>query len=91
MQTIKSKYQPQIQTLREDISSEREKLAQMMVNNESTSNLRSQHQKILNLDQKMHNLRFEIMLEMREVLSAEQRQKWAESMENLKARGSRLR
>jgi Spy/CpxP family protein refolding chaperone len=71
--------------LREDISSERQKLADLMKTDDSTSILRSQHQKIIDLDQKMHNLRFEVMLEMREVLTMEQRQQWAESMQELKA------
>ena len=85
MQTIKSKYQPQIRNLRENIRSERKKLANMMKSNDSVSDLRVQHQKIIDLDQKIHNLRFEIMLEMRDILTTEQRQQLVESMEEFRA------
>lgn len=80
MQTIKQKYQPEMSTLREQIETERQKLATMMQNNQSEANLRSQHQKIISLDQKIHNLRFESMLEMRNVLTPEQRQEFRQLM-----------
>ncbi|RMD70652.1 MAG: hypothetical protein D6822_03850 [Cyanobacteria bacterium J149] len=56
----------------------------MMRNNQSESQLRSQHQKIVTLDQQIHNLRFESMLEMRAVLTPEQRQEWANMMADRK-------
>ena len=86
MREIKSKYKTQIDSIREQITSERQKLAQMMQGNNPTSELRSQHQKVADLGKQMHNLRFEIMLEMREILTTEQRQKLAESMVELRAR-----
>ena len=85
IQAIKSKYQPQIRGLRENIRSERQTLANMMKSNDSVSDLRAQHQKIIDLDQKIHNLRFEIMLEMRDILTTEQRQQLVESIEEFRA------
>ena len=85
MQEIRSKYKPQVEGLRENITGERSKLSQMMQENRSESELRRQHQKIVDIDRKIHNLRFEIMLEMREILTTEQRQKWAESMAEIQA------
>lgn len=85
MQSIRTKYQPQMDSLREEMRTEREKLRQMMANNNSPDNLRSQHNKITSLNQKMGDLRFQSMLEMREVLSAEQRQQWNQMMEERKA------
>jgi len=89
MQSIKQKYQPEMSTLREQIETEREKLATMMQNNQSETNLRSQHQKIISLDQKIHNLRFESMLEMRNVLTPEQRQEFSELMNERQANRQR--
>lgn len=85
MQTIRKKYQPETSSLRDQIETEREKLDKMMQSNESDSNLRAQHGKIVNLDEKMHNLRFESMLEMRKVLTTEQRQQFSLLMEEKRA------
>jgi Spy/CpxP family protein refolding chaperone len=81
MQQIRQKYQPEVSQIQDDLRSQRNQLREMMTGNESTANLRSQHQKIVSLDQQLHNLRFESMLEMREVLTLEQRQKFATAME----------
>jgi len=80
MAQIRSKYQPQFNSLRQQIRTERDTLSQMMRNNQSDTQMRSQHQKIVSLNQKIHNLRFESMLEMRNVLTPEQRQEWANMM-----------
>lgn len=85
MQSIRSKYQPQMDSIRQEIRSEREKLRQMMANNTSADNLRSQHNKIASLNQKIGDLRFQSMLEMREVLTPEQRQQWNQMMDEKKA------
>lgn len=85
MQSIRTKYQPQMDDIREEIRTEREKLRQMMTNNDSPDNLRSQHNKIASLNQRMGDLRFQSMLEMREVLTSEQRQQWNQMMEDKKA------
>ncbi|WP_330203756.1 Spy/CpxP family protein refolding chaperone [Cyanobacterium sp. Dongsha4] len=84
MTQIRNKYQPQFNSLREQIRTQRNTLSQMMRNNQSESQLRSQHQKIVTLDQQIHNLRFESMLEMRAVLTPEQRQEWANMMADRK-------
>lgn len=85
MQSIRTRYQPQMDNIREEMRTEREKLRQMMANNDSSDNLRTQHNKIASLNQRMGDLRFQSMLEMREVLSAEQRQQWNQMMEEKKA------
>lgn len=82
MEGIQGKYQPQFQSLREDIRSEREKLATMMKNDDSEANLRAQHQNITALEQKIRDLRFEAILEMRSVLTTEQKEQWAELRTN---------
>lgn len=81
MQNIRQNYKTQMKTIRENLSSERKTLREMMNSNESINALRSQHKKIVALDGQLHNLRFENMLEMREVLTMEQRKQFAEMME----------
>ena len=85
VQNIRSQYRPQIQNLRENIRSERQKLADMIKTNDSYDNLRSQHERIIDLDQQIHSLRFESMLEMREVLTQEQIAQWADLMQERRA------
>lgn len=85
MQSIRRKYQPQMDSLRLEMRTEKEKLRQMMTNNDSSDNLRQQHQKVASLNQKMSDLRFQIMLEMREVLTPEQRQQWSNMMTEKRA------
>ncbi|MGI0480402.1 Spy/CpxP family protein refolding chaperone [Geminocystis sp. CENA526] len=85
MQSIRTKYQPQMDSIRQEMRTEREALRQMMSNNASPDNLRSQHNKIASLNQRMGDLRFQSMLEMREVLTPEQRQQWNQMMEEKKA------
>lgn len=77
---IRSKYQPKFDSLNEQIRNEREILGEMMRTNQGENQMRSQHQKIVSLSQQIQNLRFESMLEMREVLTPEQRQEWANMM-----------
>ncbi len=85
IRAIRSQYRPQMKSLREDIREQRQKLAQMMQNNNSESALRSQHNRIIGLRQDIQELRFEVMLKTREVLTQEQRQKWAELMQERRA------
>lgn len=85
MSQIKTKYEPQMKTLREEMGAEREKLRTMMRNNESTENIRSQNQVISSLGEKMRTLGFESMLEMREVLTPAQRDQFAQLMQERRA------
>ena len=82
MTQIRNKYQPQFTSLREQIRNERNTLSQMMRDNQNEDKMRSQHQKIVSLNQQIQNLRFESMLEMRKVLTPEQREQWAKMMED---------
>jgi Spy/CpxP family protein refolding chaperone len=82
---IQQKYAEQITQSKNTLRAERDKLQEMMTGNESTANIRSQHEKVVNLDRQLHNLRFESMLEMREVLTPEQRQQFASIMDEKRA------
>ncbi|MGK7931480.1 MAG: Spy/CpxP family protein refolding chaperone [Microcystaceae cyanobacterium] len=81
LNSIRQKYQPQLRSLRRQIRNSREEMYDMMTGNASQAELRSKNQEINQIDQKIHNLRFESLLEVREVLTPEQRQEFAQLME----------
>lgn len=81
MGQIKAKYESQMRSIKNDLRSERQKLKEMMVTNQSANEIRNQHRRVANLSQRFHDLRFENMLEIREVLTLEQRQEFAKIME----------
>lgn len=77
---IQEKYKPQMKEVYSNLSLERNKLSEMMGSNQSVDSIRTQHQKVVALDQKAHNLRFESMLEIRSTLTPEQRKEFAMTM-----------
>ncbi|MGK7940841.1 MAG: Spy/CpxP family protein refolding chaperone [Crocosphaera sp.] len=81
LSAIRRKYHTQIQQLREQMRGKGEELSQMMQGDAADNDLRSKHQEIINLRQQMGNLRFESMLEMRKVLTPEQRQEFVQLMQ----------
>lgn len=81
LEEIKQKYQGQIQPLRENMKSFHKDLQTLMAGTASTNEIRAKHQQLDGLRQQMGNLRFESMLEMREILTPEQRSKFAQLME----------
>jgi Spy/CpxP family protein refolding chaperone len=81
MVDIRQKYQGQLKPLKEQISSAREELSQMMSGTATADEIRAKHQEILKLRQQLGDIRFESLLEMREVLTPEQRTQFAQLME----------
>ncbi|HAC63967.1 MAG TPA: hypothetical protein DCF68_10620 [Cyanothece sp. UBA12306] len=81
LNTVRQKYRPQLEELRKKIQGTRQELGQMIQGNASSTDLTKKHQELTNLDQKMHNLRFQSMLEMREILTPEQRVRFAQLMQ----------
>lgn len=89
LSTIRQKYRPQMQQLREQMRTKGEELSQMMQGNASENDLRNKHQEIISLRRQMGNLRFESMLEMRKVLTPEQRQQFVQLMQERRRMRSR--
>jgi periplasmic protein CpxP/Spy len=78
---IQQKYKEQISENRQKVSSLRKELLDMMSGTASANSIRAQHNEIAQLQQIINNLRFESMLEMREVLNPDQRQKFTSLMQ----------
>lgn len=89
LNAVRSKYHPQIQQLRQQMKTTGQAFRQMMDGTASASALRTKHQDMMNLRQTMANLRFESMLEMREILTPEQRKEFVQLMQqNRRNRGN---
>lgn len=78
IQNIKEKYRGENPNIKEEIRENKEKMHSLLANDASSNELRQQHQKMQSLRQQMGDRKFESMLEMREVLTPEQRTKMAQ-------------
>lgn len=81
IQAIRDRYQSQMQTSRDEMRQNMERMGQMMSGNTSDNELRNQHNQILQARQQMGQMQFEQMLAIRNVLTPEQRQQFAQLMQ----------
>ena len=77
VQQIYRRYQGQISQHQDNLLVAQQQLKQMMIGTDSAAAIRTQHQGVVRLRQALDNLRFESMLEMREVLTPNQRRQFA--------------
>ncbi|MBD1888055.1 Spy/CpxP family protein refolding chaperone [Coleofasciculus sp. FACHB-SPT9] len=81
MQAIRQKYRTQIAPRQQALRQARQELATLMNSTASASQIRSKNQQVEELQQQLQKLRFESMLEMREVMTPEQRAKFVQLMQ----------
>ncbi|MBD1880306.1 MULTISPECIES: Spy/CpxP family protein refolding chaperone [unclassified Coleofasciculus] len=81
MQAIRQKYRTQIAPRQQTLRQARQELATLMNSTASASQIRSKNQQVEELQQQLQKLRFESMLEMREVMTPEQRAKFVQLMQ----------
>jgi periplasmic protein CpxP/Spy len=79
--SIRQKYQGQIEQLQERGQTTQEELFEMMAGTESVSDIRAKRDDVVEIRQELGNARFESLLEMREVLTPEQRTQLAQKLE----------
>lgn len=82
IQGIQAKYRPQIGQYRQSLKQAQEELSNMMAGTASSADIRKKHDEIRGLRQKVEDAQFASILEMREVLSPEQRAKFAQMMQH---------
>ncbi|MGA9378191.1 MAG: Spy/CpxP family protein refolding chaperone [Phormidium sp.] len=82
MQTISNKYKGQILASAKSLRQAQFELGQMLGSDASIDSLRQKHRQVEALKQKLGNLRFESLLEMREVLTPQQRRQVAQNLQN---------
>ncbi|MCT7955006.1 Spy/CpxP family protein refolding chaperone [Laspinema palackyanum] len=81
IQAIRDRYETQMQATRDQMRQNMERMGQMMGGNTSDNELRNQHNQILQARQQMGQMQFEQMLAIRNVLTPEQRQQFAQLMQ----------
>ena len=81
LEEIKQKYQDQFSQQRQELKEAQQELSELMAGTASTRQIRNQYRQVSRLRQQMGDLHFESMLEMREVLTPEQRRQFAEQMQ----------
>ncbi|VEP15131.1 P pilus assembly/Cpx signaling pathway, periplasmic inhibitor/zinc-resistance associated protein (modular protein) [Hyella patelloides LEGE 07179] len=78
---IRRRYQAQITRLKEELRISQQQLSIMMAGTDSATNIRVKHEEIVQFRQQLGKLHFESMLATREILTPQQRQKFAEIIE----------
>ncbi|MFB2934412.1 Spy/CpxP family protein refolding chaperone [Aerosakkonemataceae cyanobacterium BLCC-F154] len=82
MQTISNKYRGEISASSKALRQAQFELGQMLGGDANIDSLRQKHRQVEALKQKVGSLRFESLLEMREVLTTEQRRQVAQNLQN---------
>ncbi len=78
IETIRQQSQADTEPLRQEFQQAHEQMRSLLAGNANSDELRQQHQQIQTLHQQLGDRRFETMLEVREILTPEQRSSWAE-------------
>ena len=78
---IRQKYHQQIGQITSSLRTAQQELTKMMAGNASVESIRDQYEQVVFLKEKLNDLRFSSMLELREVLTVTQRTQLAQLME----------
>ena len=77
---IREQFEAENEALYEEVKAEREEMRSLFNSDASTEQLRQQYQQSQNLRQQVANNRFEMMIQIREILTPEQREQMAQLM-----------
>ena len=86
IEAISERAKTENEALFEQLQTNRQEMQSLLASDASPEELRANHQQVQNLQQELGNNRFETMLEIREILTPEQRTQMAELMEQRKDR-----
>ncbi|MCU0546399.1 MAG: Spy/CpxP family protein refolding chaperone [Oscillatoriaceae cyanobacterium Prado104] len=82
MQAVRDRYKDQLSQRRQAVRQARQELENMMSGNQANaSQMRDKHRQVMALRQQLEEVQFESMMAMREVLTAEQRSRLAQLMQ----------
>jgi Spy/CpxP family protein refolding chaperone len=81
MEDIRAQYQDQISQHKQQVRQTQQQLQEMLSTNASENQIRQKYDELIRLKQEMSKLQFEIILQVREVLTPEQRRQFADIME----------
>lgn len=88
IETIRQQSQADTEPLRQEFQQAHEQMRSLLAGNANSDELRQQHQQIQTLHQQLGNQHFETMLEVREILTPEQRSQMAELIQQHRGRRS---
>lgn len=91
LNAIRQRYQEQMRTVSEQLRTNQNELRTLMAGNANENEIRAKHNQVANLRQQLQSLRFDSMLESRQVLTPQQRQQFNELMQEQRARGAQRR
>ncbi|MDG2990333.1 Spy/CpxP family protein refolding chaperone [Candidatus Synechococcus calcipolaris G9] len=74
MIAVQAKYKPMVQEMQTELNQAEESLENLLVTGASNDEIRTQHEKVLDLKKKIDMTRLESALEIKEILTLEQRQ-----------------
>ena len=86
IETIKEQSQTAARELKEQLQTQRQEMQTLMKSDAAKEEIREQHQVAQSLRQQLENERFETMLEIRDILTQEQRAAMAELMDSYRGR-----
>lgn len=86
IEAISERAKTENRALFEQLQTNRQEMQSLLTSDASLEELRANHQQVQNLQQELGNNRFETMLEIREILTPEQRTQMAELMEQGRGR-----
>ena len=78
---IRQKYQGQMKQLREQLRQNQQELKTMMDGTTPANTIMAKHDQVMGLRQQLDKLRFQSMLESRDVLNPDQRKQFAQLMD----------
>lgn len=81
LQTIRLQYHNEIAQHQQELGQSAQDLGELMAGTASVNQLRTQHEQVQVISQQLEELRFESLLAMREVLTPQQRQRFATLMQ----------
>ncbi|MEC4802845.1 MAG: Spy/CpxP family protein refolding chaperone [Jaaginema sp. PMC 1079.18] len=81
IRAIRDRYKGQTEQQRQTLRTAREQLKELMAGNASANEIRAQHNTVTSLQQQMADSHLEMMLEIREILTIEQREQLAQMTE----------
>ncbi len=85
LQSIHSQYKDRISQRKQVVRQASQELKNLMTGNASTDEIRAKHKQVQNLRQQLEEVSFESMLAMRDVLTPDQRNQFAQLMEQRRA------
>lgn len=81
LQAIRLQYHNEIDQRQQELSQSTQDLGELMTGTASVDQIRTQHEQVQAISQQLEELRFESLLAMREVLTPQQRQRFATMMQ----------